>query len=110
MMLKRRENFNNLKLGQKIYSSEGSQIKSYYFAGFSPIGEYVMLINGDCVSKMTTIYIPNLSSHKFTNNYEEAKIMMLKYLNKRLESAKKIYFKGWKESDWRDFNLNEILE
>lgn len=111
MLLKSIDDFRSLTLGSKIYIVEkyNSRIDGYYYAGISPISECIMLINNGDVSKMITIYKTKLPLTFITTNYDDAKIQMLKNKIKSLEIIKEIYFKEWTEADWRNFNINEII-
>ncbi len=112
MLLKTKEDFSKLKLGQQIYIVN-LRIRKFYFAGFSPVGDtYVMLVDGANVSDMTTLYISTKTSsvgETVVDDYNEGKKIMLINLNKNLESIKKIYFEKWTEVEWRDFNIENLL-
>jgi hypothetical protein len=111
-MLKSIEEFKELKLGTRIYIVEryNRSIRGYYYAGISPVSAHVMLISDGDVSKMNTIYKNTILTTLITTKYDDAKLQMMKEKIKELESIKKIYFKEWSESEWRDFNINEIIE
>jgi hypothetical protein len=112
MLLKSIDEFKELPLGKKIYVVENydnSRIDGYYYAGISPISQYIMLICDSDVSKMATMYKDRITSTYITTDYEDAKLQMLKTKIKALERIKKIYFKDWGESEWRNFNINEII-
>ena len=114
MILKNRQDIESLKIGQKIYKVT-TNIDSYYYAGFSPIESslgiqnHIMLIYGYNVSKMCTLYLPNINHAIWCSEYQECAIHMYKENIKRIESIKKIYLKNWTKSEWRDFNIENML-
>ena len=115
MLLKNITDFENLKLAQKIYIVN-EHINGYYYAGISPIaspsGEksHIMLIDSNNISTMSTLYLPRLGNRICTTDYNEAKRFMWKFLLLKMQSIKEIYLKDWTEEDWREFNIESILE
>ena len=135
MLLQTIADFEKLKIKSRIYKiCNDSHIRSYFFAGFSPINiedngipvsgnsgpnpiftKRVMLVHSDNVSNMSTLLVKSINRGKISENYwcddyEESKIYMYREYFKRGQIIKDIYLQNWTESDYRDFNLDNILD
>lgn len=111
--------FKNLSLGSKVYSVTNGKINTFYYAGISPVSnDHMMCISRGNVADMFTIYLPNIFKYKdnagagtvYSDDYDEAKEIMLDQLYRKMESIKDIYFKDWNEQDWRDYHIRRVLK
>jgi hypothetical protein len=113
-MLLTKEDFQKLKLGCIFYHIRDAEIKQYLYAGISPVSDMIMCISSSNCEKMSTIYIPGMAKQAkyscYTENYEEAKDILLDQAEEKVKAIKDIYFSDKKGdlSFWRNRSLEKL--
>lgn len=122
MLLKTIKDFQDLEFGQRVYTFKDRSgfPEDHRYAGLSPVkdGEgkqnYIMLVSGNDVSKISTLHTSSLkryaNGYGWWTSFDECKLNMLKHMVRELQSVKDTWFDEWKEDDWRDFNLQVVLD